>query len=229
MDRTRTIFVAILGVTAVTILAVFFLRPQPDPVVDLVGSEKIPFFQDERVQEALRDHGLEVTVQKAGSREIATDYDLSQYDFVFPAGIPAAQKIQQEHNVSTSYKPFFTPMVIASWQPIADLFVQQGIATDEGGYYLLDMEKLHRAKSKRCPSQPALFVWSLFAARTTAQQHPGTIRRLSGEGRGPLPRRHHLRGAVYCPGRPAKWHHPAGHGADVSLTHHLHRACAHSF
>ncbi|MCA9953984.1 MAG: hypothetical protein KC434_04650 [Anaerolineales bacterium] len=142
MDRTRTIFVAILGVTAVTILAVFFFRPQPDPVVGLVGSEKIPFFQDERVQEALRSHGLNVTVQKAGSREIATEYDLSQYDFVFPAGIPAAQKIQQEHNVSSSYSPFFTPMVIASWQPIAEMFVAQGLATDEGGYYLLDMAKL---------------------------------------------------------------------------------------
>jgi len=142
MDRTRTIFVAILGVTAVTIFAVFLFRPQPDPVVGLVGSEKIPFFQDERVQEALQSHGLDVTVQKAGSREIATDYNLTQYDFVFPAGIPAAQKIQQEHNASTSYSPFFTPMVIASWQPIADLFVQQDLASDEGGYYLLDMEKL---------------------------------------------------------------------------------------
>ena len=33
MDRTRTIFVAILGVTAVAILAVFFFRPQADPVI----------------------------------------------------------------------------------------------------------------------------------------------------------------------------------------------------
>lgn len=142
MDRTRTIFVAILGITAVAILGIFFFRPQPDPVVGLVGSEKVPFFQDERVLAALRSHGLEVTVQKAGSREIATSFNPNEYDFVFPAGIPAAQKIQQEHNVSSSYSPFFTPMVIASWRPIADLFVQQGLATDEGGYYLLDMAKL---------------------------------------------------------------------------------------
>ena len=142
MDRTRTIFVAILGITAVAILGIIFFRPQPDPVVGLVGSEKIPFFQDERVQEALRSHGLEVTVQKAGSREIATTFNPNEYDFVFPAGIPAAQKIQQEHNVSTTYSPFFTPMVIASWQPIADMFVEQGIATNEGGYYLLDMTEL---------------------------------------------------------------------------------------
>jgi hypothetical protein len=142
MDRTRTIFVAILGITAVAILGIFLFRPQPEPVLGLVGSEKIPFFQDERVQEALRSHGLDVTVQKAGSREIATSFNPNEYDFVFPAGIPAAQKIQQEHNISSSYSPFFTPMVIASWRPIADLFVEQGLATNEGGYYLLDMEKL---------------------------------------------------------------------------------------
>jgi hypothetical protein len=142
MDRTRTIFIAILGITAVAILGIFLFRPQPEPVLGLVGSEKIPFFQDERVQEALRSHGLDVTVQKAGSREIATSFNPNEFDFVFPAGIPAAQKIQQEHNVTSSYSPFFTPMVIASWEPIADLFVQQGLATNEGGYYLLDMEIL---------------------------------------------------------------------------------------
>lgn len=141
MDRTRILFVVIIGVTAVAILGIFLFRPQPEPVTGLVGSEKIPFFQDERVQDALRRNGLDVSVQKAGSREIATDFDLSQYDFAFPAGAPAAQKIQQENNVSQSYDPFFTPMALASWQPLADLFVEQGIATDEGGYYLLDMGK----------------------------------------------------------------------------------------
>jgi hypothetical protein len=142
MDRTRAIFVAILGITAVVILAVFLLRPQPEPIRGLIGSEKIPFFQDERVQAALQRNGLEVQVLRAGSREIATEFDLTQYDFVFPAGVPAAEKIQQENNISTSYRPFFTPMAVASWKPIADLLVAQGIATDEGGYYLLDMDKM---------------------------------------------------------------------------------------
>lgn len=141
MDRTRALFISILGITAVIVLGVFFFRSKPEPVIGLVGSEKIPFFQDERVLAALRRNGLDVSVQKAGSREIATSFNLGNYDFVFPSGVPAAQKIQQEAGVSKSFNPFFTPMAIASWKPIADLFVQQGIATDAGGYYLLDMEK----------------------------------------------------------------------------------------
>ena len=31
-------------------------------------------------------------------------------------------------------------MAIASWQPIADILAAQGIATDQGGYYLVDMD-----------------------------------------------------------------------------------------
>ncbi len=142
MDRTRIIFLSIIGVTAVAVLGIFLFRPRPQPVVGLIGSEKQPFFQDERVQAALRRNGLDVRVQKAGSREIATAFNLREYDFAFPAGVPAAQKIQQQYGISTSYDPFFTPMALMSWRPIAELLVQQGIATNEGGYYLVDMVKL---------------------------------------------------------------------------------------
>jgi hypothetical protein len=139
MNRTRLIFIGILGLTAVIILGTLFTTEQRQEVTGLVGSEKTPFFADERVQKALQEHGLDVTVQKAGSREIATNYNLSQYDFAFPAGVPAAEKIQQEQGSGQSYDPFFTPMAIATWQPIAQLLQAQGIAHDQGGYYTLDM------------------------------------------------------------------------------------------
>lgn len=144
MDRTRLFFLAIIGVALVAIAIAFVFTNQNEEktVTGLVGSEKVPFFEDERVQEALVQNGLDVTVQKAGSREIATSFDLSEYDFVFPAGVPAAAKIQQENGISKSYNPFFTPMVIGSWKPIADLLVAEGVASEQSGYYLLDMEKL---------------------------------------------------------------------------------------
>ncbi len=142
MRRNRIIFVGIV-VVALAIVTVSLLTNQGvDQVTGLVGSEKAPFFEDERVQKALRRHGLEVTVQKAGSREIATSFDLGQYDFAFPSGAPAAEKIQRETGQSKSSTPFFTPMAIASWKPIADLFVQQGMAQDQGGYYTIDMGAL---------------------------------------------------------------------------------------
>jgi len=107
----------------------------------LIGSEKEEFFNDPRVIEALARGGVKVEIEKAGSRQIATSYDLKQYDFVFPAGIPAAEKIRREQNISKSYDVFYSPMVIASWKPIAEILVANGVAQDQGGYYTLDFDK----------------------------------------------------------------------------------------
>jgi hypothetical protein len=143
MDRTRKIFIGIICIALIMVAGIFLFSraTQATAVTGVIGSEKIPFFEDPEVRELLLENGLDVQVQKAGSREIATSYDLSQYDFAFPAGIPAAQKMQREQGISQSYAPFFTPIVIASWQPIADLLVANGVAADQGGYYTFDMNK----------------------------------------------------------------------------------------
>ena len=121
MRRTTIVFVVIVGVAAAIALFARFGPGKTTPVTGLIGSEKAPLFADLRVQKALARHGLVVTVQKAGSREIASRSDLKSFDFAFPAGVPAAEKIQRELGISKSHNPFFTPMVIASWRPIADL------------------------------------------------------------------------------------------------------------
>ena len=108
----------------------------------LIGSEKEAFFEDEAVQRIFKDNGLNVVTEKAGSRQIATDYDLGQYDFAFPAGVPAAEKIRRDQNTNKVYTPFFTPMVVASWQAIAEILVANGLAVAQDDYYFLDMEKL---------------------------------------------------------------------------------------
>ncbi|WP_162932451.1 hypothetical protein [Solimonas sp. K1W22B-7] len=108
-----------------------------------IGSEKLPFFSDTRVQQALARHGLQLTVEKHGSREIAALPDLKSYDFAFPAGEPAAVKIQEISGKRQSYTPFYTVMVIASWRPIAKILEANGLAREEGGhYYIVDMKGL---------------------------------------------------------------------------------------
>lgn len=113
-------------------------------VSGLIGSEKEEFFQDDEVIALLQgNHQLRVDFTKAGSRQIATNYDLRDYDFGFPAGIPAAEKIRESTAVNRSYDTFFTPMAIASWRPIAEILAANGLATaqDGGAYYTLDMAK----------------------------------------------------------------------------------------
>lgn len=149
LRRTVGLGVAVVlavGVVIAVIASVSNNKAAPAPqklltVKGVIGSEKRPFFEDARVQTAFRRRGLIVQVDTAGSRQIATSVDLSAYDFAFPAGAPAAAKIKADRKLSTSYAAFYTPMVIASWKPIADLLVGAGVAKDQGGWYSFDVAR----------------------------------------------------------------------------------------
>src|SRR5215470_2738088 len=95
----------------------------------LIGSEKEEFFKDPEVLDTLRRAGFVVQVEKAGSREIAS-FDLTKYDFAFPSGMPAAEKIRRESKTTKMHVPFFTPMAVASWRTIADLLRANDMAED---------------------------------------------------------------------------------------------------
>jgi hypothetical protein len=105
----------------------------------VIGSEKQPYFQDPDVIKVFHDHGYDVQVDVAGSRQIATTVDLSKYDFAFPAGVPQANKIKADHKAKATYSPFYTPMAIATFKPIVDLLTQAGVVSNQGGAYLFDV------------------------------------------------------------------------------------------
>jgi hypothetical protein len=87
--------------------------------------------------------GLQVSVEKAGSRAIAGRYDATKYDFGFPSGAPAAAQLQRQAKAAAVFNPFYTPMVIASWRPIAEILVANGMAERQGEiYYLVDLPRL---------------------------------------------------------------------------------------
>ena len=112
-------------------------------VSGVAGSEKIPFLTDPQVVDALRKHDIDLHVEAVGSREMATRGDLKTYDFAFPAGVPGARKIMQVTGVKKSYSPFFTPMIIASWRPIANILAANGVVRMTGpSYGTIDMKRL---------------------------------------------------------------------------------------
>lgn len=127
-------------VTVLAIAAVVAVQePSSDPAVaapaqlttlrGVVGSEKVGFFEDPRVVDALARNGLKVEVDPAGSRQIATSVDLGRYDFAFPSSASAAERIQRQRGVSAKYTPFSSPMAIATFKPIVDLLTAAGIVT----------------------------------------------------------------------------------------------------
>jgi hypothetical protein len=113
----------------------------------LIGSEKAPFFADARVIAALRRGGFDVTVQTAGSRQIGS-MDLTHEDFAFPAGAPAAEKIRRDHPGAAAVVPFYTPMAIATWQPIVELLQQAGVVKQGPGYLTFDMAAFMQLAAK---------------------------------------------------------------------------------
>ena len=114
------------------------LGPAPTTLNGLIGSEKDPFFKDLRVVAALKRGGFTANVTTAGSRQIA-GMDLSKQDFAFPAGVPAAEKIRQDHPGSKAFVPFYTPMAIASWRPIVDLLTAAGVVRTAGDITTIDI------------------------------------------------------------------------------------------
>ena len=115
------------------------IAPDAVTVSGLIGSEKDPFFHDARVIAALKRGGFIVDVTTAGSRQIA-ERDLSQEDFAFPAGVPAAEKIRTDHPGSKVFIPFYTPMAIATWQPIVDILTTAGVIHTSGDLTTLDVD-----------------------------------------------------------------------------------------
>ncbi|MEV8630406.1 hypothetical protein AB0395_02000 [Streptosporangium sp. NPDC051023] len=122
------------------------------PVVTLEGSmaSKAELFDDEEVKRILMRHNLRVHSTVSSSREIAV-HEISQYDFVFPSGQPAAELIMAERRSgnlhAAEYLPFVSPIVIATFRQYAQTLLDNGVATPQassGGdplYYDIDMKK----------------------------------------------------------------------------------------
>lgn len=140
--------VATLG--AVGIGTSWFGLYQPtDQVTGVIGSEKAPFFADQRTVDRFEQLGLEVDVDTAGSRQIATEALAEQsYDFAFPSSEPAARKVEADQDEVGTEEPFYSPMAIATFQPVFDLLVANGLAREEAGVRVFDVAAYLQAVSQ---------------------------------------------------------------------------------
>jgi hypothetical protein len=114
----------------------------------LIALDVEPFFADPRVRRILAERRLPVAVTRIGSREMAARVvPGAMPDFMFPSGVVAANQIVDAATkakiVVAQSSPFHTPMVIASWQPVAKILVANGMAKPLGDRtYGVDIGKL---------------------------------------------------------------------------------------
>ncbi|MFD0742349.1 hypothetical protein ACFQ1L_11355 [Phytohabitans flavus] len=97
-----------------------------ETVRGVVGSEKAPFFADQRVKDAFASHGMRVEVDSRGSREMATTVPLDRYDFAFPSSVQAAERVKQARPATGTHSPFWSPVAVATFTQITDLLVAEG-------------------------------------------------------------------------------------------------------
>jgi hypothetical protein len=119
----------------------------------LIALDVEPFFKDPRVIKILEENNFRANVVRVGSREMAGKVvkDTSP-DFFMPSGVVAGNQISDAAKkagyTTATYSPFYTPMVIASWTPIAKILVSNKIAepaADAGAkdsVYNVDLAKL---------------------------------------------------------------------------------------
>ena len=118
---------------------------QSTVVTGYVGGEKIPYLKDEEVIKILKkSYGIDINYIKAGSIEMARE-DVSSMDFIFPSSQIALEIFKSENQTDMVGNEiiFNSPIVLYSWNQVAEALVKEGIATNiEGIYYSIDMEKL---------------------------------------------------------------------------------------
>ncbi len=118
----------------------------------LIALDVETFLKDPRVVKVLADKNITVNATRIGSREMAARVKAGMTtDFFWPSGIVAANQIgdaAKKAGIATaSYSPIYTPMVMASWQPIARILVANKIAkpidaTQPAKIYNMDLQKL---------------------------------------------------------------------------------------
>jgi hypothetical protein len=125
------------------------------PLNGVIALDVEPFFKDPRVVKVLAANKLPVNVVRIGSRDMAGKVVAgSTPDFLFPSGVVAANQISdaaRKANIAVAQSsPFFTPMVIASWEPIAKILVANGVARPlSSKVYGVDMAKLTQLMLKK--------------------------------------------------------------------------------
>lgn len=122
-----------------------------EPLKGLIAVDVEAFFKDKRVTQVLGKAKLPVQVARVGSRDMAAKIGAAdQPDFFIASGVVAANMIadaaRKAGKNATQTSPFHTPLVVASWEPVAKILAANGMAkTMAPKVYSLDMEKLTQA------------------------------------------------------------------------------------
>jgi hypothetical protein len=156
IDRRAVIGFGVLGVSALATGAVVLLRNRPDmrglvgqstTLTGFAGGEKMAFLANPKTVDALKRRGFVLNTDRQGSVEQVRDPQLlaRKPDFLWPSSAPLVELAKKNVKVLNDQVIFNSPIVIYSWESIADGLVKVGMATKEAAHYRVDAKALIQA------------------------------------------------------------------------------------
>lgn len=111
----------------------------------LVGGEKLAFLQNPNVQAILaKKYGIRLNINKAGSIEMAQQAPASDIDFLWPSSEVALELYKTKNfPLKKSEIIFNSPIVLYTWDLIAQALDQQGFLEQQGNsFFIKEMKPL---------------------------------------------------------------------------------------
>lgn len=143
--KSKYIGIVILVVIVLAGGGYYFYRSQTKVQVinGYLGGEKIGLFEDEEIQEILKEeYHIQIDYSRAGSFDMITA-DLSGRDYLFPSSQTALELYNDTYGKPIAEEIIFnTPIVLYSHKNVADALEREGVVSQVDGVYYADMEKL---------------------------------------------------------------------------------------
>ena len=132
-------------VAAATRIIYQFAAGRKDAVIldGYLGGEKIGFFEDPQVQEILRDsYQVEMDYSRAGSLDMVT-LDSEGMDYLFPSSQTALEYYRELKGEPRKSEIILnTPIVLYTYQMVADALAEQGILQESDGVFYQKKKKM---------------------------------------------------------------------------------------
>jgi hypothetical protein len=125
----------------------FLMKPVPKQLFGFIGGEKKAMLANPKVTALLADtFGLTLDARQAGSVEMVRENSLLSQNpqFLWPSSDVMVEIARQSNiRIQKSQVIVNSPIVIYSWEPVAQGLIKAGIvAQEQGNYYVVDTKRL---------------------------------------------------------------------------------------
>lgn len=113
--------------------------PEPIRIAMVYGGEKTAFLDNPRLRKILEDEGISLSLQRAGSIEMATTLDVAGKDCIWPSSAAAADLARLSGKKPLAVETIFaSPIVFFAWDEAEQAMARAGLVAEREGFLYAD-------------------------------------------------------------------------------------------